>query len=201
MMADRRREQRIAEVFVELATGEGDETTLVTMLADRCVELLDVATAQVVFVDATGRSASSGPPPSSGTATRALPMRARGQVVGALFLYGAGVDEFDPPRLRIGQALADAAGSAIATRRELRQSELRADQLQRALSGQVTIEQAKGVLAERWHIDLGQAFELLREHARRHNRRLAEVARDVIDGNAMPPIHQPVRVEETSRKH
>jgi ANTAR domain len=195
MAAGRRREQRIAEVFVELATGDGDEVELVVTLADRCVELLDIATAQVVFVDATGRSASSGPPAPAGTATRALPMRARGQVVGAVFLYGSGVSELDAGQLQLGQALADTAGNAIAARRELRRSELRGDQLQQALTSRVIIEQAKGVLAERWRISLRQGFEILREYSRRHNRRLPDVAREVIDGAVLLRPASPVVVE------
>jgi AmiR/NasT family two-component response regulator len=47
----------------------------------------------------------------------------------------------------------------------------------------VTIEQAKGVLAERRGLDLGQAFELLRAQARAQNRRLAELAGAVARGS------------------
>lgn len=38
------------------------------------------------------------------------------------------------------------------------------------------------MLAERGTIDMDQAFKLLRAHARRTNRRLADLARDVVDG-------------------
>ena len=44
------------------------------------------------------------------------------------------------------------------------------------------IEQAKGVLAERAQIGVDAAFARLRTHARDHNRRLSEVARELIDG-------------------
>ena len=55
-------------------------------------------------------------------------------------------------------------------------------QLNHALNSRIVIEQAKGVLAEREHLDMEHAFDRLRTYARNHNRRLAEVARDVIDG-------------------
>jgi AmiR/NasT family two-component response regulator len=44
------------------------------------------------------------------------------------------------------------------------------------------IEQAKGVLAERERIGVDAAFARLRNHARDHNRRLSEVARELIAG-------------------
>jgi AmiR/NasT family two-component response regulator len=47
----------------------------------------------------------------------------------------------------------------------------------------VLIEQAKGVLAERWKIDMDQAFGILRSHSRDHNRRLSELAQAIVDGS------------------
>ncbi|WP_218920530.1 ANTAR domain-containing protein [Lentzea guizhouensis] len=44
------------------------------------------------------------------------------------------------------------------------------------------IEQAKGVLAERLQIGMGEAFGLLRVHARSNRLHLSRVAEDVIDG-------------------
>ncbi len=55
------------------------------------------------------------------------------------------------------------------------------DELQHALQSRVLIEQAKGVLAERAGIDVEVAFTYLRTYARGHNRRLVQVADDVID--------------------
>jgi AmiR/NasT family two-component response regulator len=45
----------------------------------------------------------------------------------------------------------------------------------------VIIEQAKGVLAERGGLDMPEAFEALRTHARKTNRRLSDLARDVVN--------------------
>jgi GAF domain-containing protein len=53
-------------------------------------------------------------------------------------------------------------------------------QLQLALTSRVLIEQAKGVLMEREGVDAEHAFELLRRRARSSERKLAEVAREVI---------------------
>lgn len=42
------------------------------------------------------------------------------------------------------------------------------------------IEQAKGVLAHTHNIDMDEAFQRLREQARRSQRRLSDVARDIV---------------------
>ena len=57
-------------------------------------------------------------------------------------------------------------------------------QLQNALHSRVTIEQAKGMLAERLHISVDEAFNLLRRHARSNNLRLSDLAMEVATGAA-----------------
>ena len=53
-------------------------------------------------------------------------------------------------------------------------------QLQFALSSRVLVEQAKGVLMEREGVDAHRAFELLRRRARSSERKLADVARELL---------------------
>jgi hypothetical protein len=115
-------------------------------------------------------------------AVQALPMRLRDQVIGALNLFRASPGSFDPGDVRIGQALADVATISLLHERSLRQSDALNEQLQTALNSRVVIEQAKGKLAERLGLDMGQAFVLLRDYARKHNLRLAELAQAFIDG-------------------
>ena len=55
-------------------------------------------------------------------------------------------------------------------------------QLQHALDSRVIIEQAKGAIAAWLGCAPGQAFDLLRAYSRSNNRRLAEVAGDVVEG-------------------
>jgi AmiR/NasT family two-component response regulator len=50
------------------------------------------------------------------------------------------------------------------------------------LNTRIVIEQAKGIVAERQTVDMQQAFVTLCQHARNNNLRLADVARDMIDG-------------------
>jgi GAF domain-containing protein len=110
----------------------------------------------------------------------ALPMRLRDQVIGALNLFRAAPGPFDPTDLRLGQALADVATIGLLHERNVRRSETVAEQLQAALNSRVIIEQAKGKLAERYGMDMDQAFILLRDYARNSNQRLTSVARNFI---------------------
>ncbi|MEY9904617.1 transcriptional regulator with GAF, ATPase, and Fis domain [Catenulispora sp. MAP12-49] len=117
-------------------------------------------------------------------AVHALPLRLRETVIGALNLFSAQSRVLTEDDIRAGQALADVATIGILAQRGLHQAELLAAQLQSALNSRIVIEQAKGVLAERRQISVDEAFTLLRDHARQHNVRLSDVARDVAEGAA-----------------
>lgn len=60
-------------------------------------------------------------------------------------------------------------------------------QLREALTSRIVIEQAKGVLAERYRLDLEQAFELLRRTARSKRMRIHVLAAAVVTGTLTPP--------------
>ena len=53
-------------------------------------------------------------------------------------------------------------------------------QLQTALDSRVVIEQAKGILAERHHIDTQEAFERMRLEARSRRTKLHDLAGDIV---------------------
>lgn len=112
----------------------------------------------------------------------AVPMRRRSQVIGALNLFSRCQCTMDSEDAQIVQAFADLATVSFLQRREHLENQKLTDQLEGALRSRVFIEQAKGVLSERRHIDVEVAFDLLRTHARSHNRRLIQVAQDVIAG-------------------
>jgi len=111
-----------------------------------------------------------------------FPMQHADDRVGALNLYSAEPLAFTAEDRVAGQVLADLATATILNARELEQSHQLASQLQRALDTRVVIEQAKGVLAERHGISVGAAFERLRRAARNSQRRVHDVARDVVAG-------------------
>ena len=59
--------------------------------------------------------------------------------------------------------------------------------LQRALDTRVVIEQAKGVLAERFGVDVHDAFKVLRMSARSSRVRLHDLAARVVESRKTPP--------------
>ena len=60
-----------------------------------------------------------------------------------------------------------------------------------ALARRDDIERASGILMERHSVGGAAALEMLRIHARRHNRKLADVARAVVDGHELLPAIPP----------
>ncbi len=117
-------------------------------------------------------------------AVYAFPLRLRDDRLGALNLYRTAPGRFADDDIRLAQAFADVATIGILHERKLSDAELRSEQLQHALDSRVVIEQAKGIVSARSGISLGDAFELIRGHARSHNARVRDVARSVIDHGA-----------------
>lgn len=113
---------------------------------------------------------------------QALPMRLREETIGALNLFRLEPGRLSEADLGIGQAMADVATVGLIQERAIAASELLATQLQTALSSRVQLEQAKGVLAQRAGLPMDDAFRVMRTYARSHNRRLSDVAAQIIDG-------------------
>jgi transcriptional regulator with GAF, ATPase, and Fis domain len=115
-------------------------------------------------------------------AVHALPMRLRGRAIGAMSLYSTQSPGLSDRAAELGQALADVATIGILHERAFRRREMVTEQLQNALRSRITIEQAKGVLAERLHLTVEDAFTLIRDYARDHNLKLADTARAITEG-------------------
>ena len=115
-------------------------------------------------------------------AVHALPMRLRTEVIGALNIFGAEPGALTTEKLRVGQSLADIATVGLLQQRAIRRRDIVTEQLQSALNSRVLIEQAKGLLAERLHVNVAEAFTILRSSARSRNRRLSELAQGLVDG-------------------
>jgi GAF domain-containing protein len=111
------------------------------------------------------------------------PLRVRDTVIGALNLFGDQPGPVPETDLYTAQALADIATISIIRDRTAGTLSQLVEQLQTALSSRVTIEQAKGMLAERLGIATDEAFSRLRQYARSHGERLTGVAQKILDGS------------------
>ena len=232
------REALLARTLVELAdtlVDHFDVVELLTLLTDRCVEVLDVSAAGLMLVAPEGDlrvvassseemrlvelfelQSQEGPCPDCyGTgepvlnqnlardygrwprfgpvaleagfrSVHAIPMRLRGVTIGALNLFRDHEGVLDEDDVVAAQALADVATIAILQHRAAIQAHILVDQLNHALKSRIVIEQAKGMLAERTHLDMNEAFSWLRNHARSHNLLLVDVAQSVVDGTLAP---------------
>jgi hypothetical protein len=87
--------------------------------------------------------------------------------------------------LRVGSA--DEAATAVGRLLAVTEAAYeRRAQLERALQSRVAIEQAKGVLAERYGLGVDEAFELIRRTARSNRMKLHELVRQIRPGEPTP---------------
>lgn len=122
----------------------------------------------------------------------AFPMRLRGQVVGALNMFGVRAGPMDDPDVRVIQALADIATIALLQERAVTRAELLGEQLQSALNSRIVIEQAKGYLAQIHQESPDQAFDRMRSYCRHHGLKLGEVAlRVTTEPAGLPELTRP----------
>ncbi len=110
----------------------------------------------------------------------AFPMRLRDKVVGTLNLFMAKVGVLSDADVAVAQALAHAATIALLQNRAADDAHQLTAQLQGALNSRVTIEQAKGAIAERAGVGMDEAFKRLRSYARDRNKKLTDVAEGVV---------------------
>jgi transcriptional regulator with GAF, ATPase, and Fis domain len=120
-------------------------------------------------------------------AVHALPMRLRTDVIGALNLFDIAAGPLDEDKVRLGQALADVSTIGLLQQRAIHRRDVVTEQLQTALNSRVLIEQAKGLLAERLHVNVDDAFTILRNASRSHNRPLSSLAQAIVDGTEQLP--------------
>ncbi|MFC9254477.1 ANTAR domain-containing protein [Amycolatopsis thailandensis] len=115
-------------------------------------------------------------------AIAAVPLRTSETTVGALNLVNTGKPVIPVTDLRIAQAFTEAAMGCFAHHHRVNGLKQVVSQLEGALHSRVSIEQAKGVLSERFHIPLDEAFARLRGYARSRSLKLRALANDVAHG-------------------
>jgi GAF domain-containing protein len=119
-------------------------------------------------------------------AALSVPVELRGGPIGTLDIYSATPRDWDDSEVSALQAYAGIVANLLGSAAAAHTKGRLADQLQAALAHRALIEQAKGVLMEREHLDPAAAFEQLRAVARSSSRKVAEVAREVLA--EVPPV-------------
>jgi hypothetical protein len=109
-----------------------------------------------------------------------FPIRRKAEVAGVLVLFGRSGHEMANDTSTYVQGVADATMAVVETERRLTQALELVGQLSKALEGRVLIEQAKGIISERYSMSQHDAFSWLRSLARNERTKLQEVAQRIV---------------------
>ena len=110
-----------------------------------------------------------------------LPMTSESQVIGALNLYSRETDAFGAEEVSVAEIVAGHASLAHQVAGTLFRHRELSEQLQLAMTSRATIEQAKGILMAQSHVGPDAAFDMLRSASQRENRKLRDIAQDLVD--------------------
>ena len=110
-----------------------------------------------------------------------IPLPIQEDLVGALNVYARVPDAFDDAAVEAGKAFAAYAAIAIANADALASTSELADHLRFAMESRAAIEQAKGILMAREGISPDKAFEMLVRASQRENRKLRDLAVELVE--------------------
>lgn len=107
------------------------------------------------------------------------PMRLRDHNIGALNVLWRKPNAATSRAIQAAQALADLAALGLNSRAVPSEATFLAEQVQRTINARVTIEQAKGMLAEQDYTDMNRAYALMRDYSRATGSHLIDTAERV----------------------
>jgi GAF domain-containing protein len=113
------------------------------------------------------------------SAAHAQPMIWQGRVIGGFNIFRAGAGEWSEHQLLLAQAFADIATVAVVHTGRVT-AEQAAVEVRESLSSRTVIEQAKGVLAFRTRLEMGEAYEQLKRLARESGQPISAVATELV---------------------
>lgn len=121
-----------------------------------------------------------------------LPLTVNGDTRGALNLYATTPDAFGAAEQQRAQIFATQASAALTIAvRQAEHAQL-TTQLREALASRAVIDQALGILMAREHASRDDAFALLRNTSQRQNRKLRDVAHEIVETiTGQPPSPTP----------
>jgi GAF domain-containing protein len=109
-----------------------------------------------------------------------VPLRGAGRTIGVLNVYRAPAGPWGDEELAAAEVLATMATGYILNANHRRDHATTVEQLRTAIASRDVIGQAKGILMARLDLDADAAFEVLRDRSQRTNRKLREVAAELV---------------------
>ncbi|MDQ6909940.1 MAG: GAF and ANTAR domain-containing protein [Actinomycetota bacterium] len=119
------------------------------------------------------------------TEVLSVPLLAAGGAFGALNLYSRQECGFDEQGTADAQLFASQAAVVLSNAAALAAAGVKHAQYEEALVTRDVIGQAKGILMVRQSCDADEAFNVLRRASQRANRKLRDVAQDLVDATAV----------------
>lgn len=114
--------------------------------------------------------------------TLSVPLVVNGDEVGALNLYSSAEAGFDERDQETGSIFAEHASVTLANAQAYWRTEILRQNLEDAMSTRGVIDQAKGILMAREGLSADDAFERLRRASQRENRKVLELAQEIVSG-------------------
>lgn len=171
----------LAAVVDEQQYGEGDGPCLQALRTGHVVEVVDVA-----------QESRWGAYPALAMrhgvrSSLSLPLVVDGDPRGAVNLYAAVSHAFDAAARCRALAFSEQAAAALTVVSRQAQLTQLTEQLQAALASRSVIDQAIGIIVGRDRCSPDDAFALLRTTSQHQNRKLREIAADLVAATAGPP--------------
>jgi GAF domain-containing protein len=161
-------------LFVDERQYEARRGPCLDAIRDRGAVKVDDYAVDERWPEVTGRAHEAGV-----NSSLSLPLMAGDNGIGALNLYGGVVRAFDGYEERAG-AFADTAAVTVANALAFHRAAELSTQLAEGLESRDVIGQAKGMLMAREQIGADRAFDRLKEMSQHQNRKLRDVAADLV---------------------
>jgi GAF domain-containing protein len=116
-----------------------------------------------------------------------VPLAVGDRVSAALNIYARVPHAFDDQSRAIATRFAPYAAVALASMNAYQDARDMADNLEAALRSRAVIDQAKGILMERYKLTADQAFQLLAQASMKTNRKLRVVAENLVETGEFGP--------------
>jgi GAF domain-containing protein len=116
--------------------------------------------------------------------TLSMPLLRNGSAVGALNFYARSAGAFSDAAASDADYFAQTAAAVLANAQDYWGAQEMSENLDTAIRSRAVIEQAKGVLMARSGATSEEAFEVLRRASQRENRKLREIAVEIVQGTS-----------------